>query len=302
MKKSATAILLAASVLLAGCGGGSGDSASEPIVIGSKPWTEQYILPYILGEYIEGNSEYTVEYKDGLGEVAVLTPALEKGDIDLYVEYTGTGLKDVLKEESVPGQSSEEVLERVREGYEEKYNATWLEPLGFENGYTLAYSKDSGFDAKTYSELAEITKSQDVSFGAPHSFYERKGDGYDDLTKEYGFDFSAKESFDPAIMYEALKNGDVDVIPAFTTDSRIGLFDLQTTEDDKSFFPKYDAVPLVRMETLEEYPELEEVLSGLAGQISEEEMLAMNAKVDVDKEVASDVARAFLLEKGLIKE
>ncbi len=302
MKKSATAILLAASVLLAGCGGGSGDSASEPIVIGSKPWTEQYILPYILGEYIEGNSEYTVEYKDGLGEVAVLTPALEKGDIDLYVEYTGTGLKDVLKEESVPGQSSEEVLERVREGYEEKYNATWLEPLGFENGYTLAYSKDSGFDAKTYSELAEITKSQDVSFGAPHSFYERKGDGYDDLTKEYGFDFSAKGSFDPAIMYEALKNGDVDVIPAFTTDSRIGLFDLQTTEDDKSFFPKYDAVPLVRMETLEEYPELEEVLSGLAGQISEEEMLAMNAKVDVDKEVASDVARAFLLEKGLIKE
>ncbi len=302
MKKSATAILLAASALLAGCGGGSGDSASEPIVIGSKPWTEQYILPYILGEYIEGNSEYTVEYKDGLGEVAVLTPALEKGDIDLYVEYTGTGLKDVLKEESVPGQSSEEVLERVREGYEEKYNATWLEPLGFENGYTLAYSKDSGFDAKTYSELAEITKSQDISFGAPHSFYERKGDGYDDLTKEYGFDFSAKESFDPAIMYEALKNGDVDVIPAFTTDSRIGLFDLQTTEDDKSFFPKYDAVPLVRMETLEEYPELEEVLSGLAGQISEEEMLAMNAKVDVDKEVASDVARAFLLEKGLIKE
>lgn len=302
MKKSATAILLAASALLAGCGGGSGDSASEPIVIGSKPWTEQYILPYILGEYIEGNSEYTVEYKDGLGEVAVLTPALEKGDIDLYVEYTGTGLKDVLKEESVPGQSSEEVLERVREGYEEKYNATWLEPLGFENGYTLAYAKDSGFDAKTYSELAEITKSQDVSFGAPHSFYERKGDGYDDLTKEYGFNFSATESFDPAIMYEALKNGDVDVIPAFTTDSRIGLFDLQTTEDDQSFFPKYDAVPLVRMETLEEYPELEEVLKGLAGQISEEEMLAMNAKVDVDKEIASDVARAFLLEKGLIKE
>ncbi len=302
MKKSATAILLAASALLAGCGGGSGDSASEPIVIGSKPWTEQYILPYILGEYIEGNSEYTVEYKDGLGEVAVLTPALEKGDIDLYVEYTGTGLKDVLKEESVPGQSSEEVLERVRDGYEEKYNATWLEPLGFENGYTLAYAKDSGFDATTYSELAEITKSQDVSFGAPHSFYERKGDGYDDLTKEYGFNFSAEESFDPAIMYEALKNGDVDVIPAFTTDSRIGLFDLKTTEDDQSFFPKYDAVPLVRMEALEEYPELEEVLKGLAGQISEEEMLAMNARVDVDKEIASDVAREFLIEKGLIKE
>lgn len=302
MKKSAALVLLAASAALAGCGETSGESASEPIVIGGKPWTEQYILPHILGQYIEANSNYTVEYEDGLGEVAILTPALEKGDIDLYVEYTGTGLKDVLKEQSEPGQTSEEVLERVRAGYEETLGATWLEPLGFENGYTLAYSKDKGYDAETYSDLAEISKSEDMTFGAPHPFYERQGDGYEDLVKTYGFEFSATESFDPAIMYEAVKNGDVDVIPAFTTDSRIGLFDLETTEDDKSFFPKYDAAPVVRMETLEEYPELEEVLNGLAGEITEEEMLAMNARVDVDQEVASDVARDFLLEQGLIEE
>lgn len=302
MRKPAALILLAASAVLAGCGGTSGESESDPIVIGGKPWTEQYILPHILGQYIEANSDYTVEYEDGLGEVAILTPALEKGDIDMYVEYTGTGLKDVLKEQSEPGQSSEEVLERVRTGYEETLGATWLEPLGFENGYTLAFSKESGFEAETYSDLAELSKSEDMTFGAPHPFYERQGDGYDDLVKTYGFEFSATESFDPAIMYEAVKNGDVDVIPAFTTDSRIDLFDLETTEDDKSFFPKYDAAPVVRMETLEEYPELEEVLSGLAGQISEEEMLAMNAKVDVDQEVASDVAREFLVEKGLIEE
>lgn len=302
MRKPAALILLSATAVLAGCGGQSGESELDPLVIGGKPWTEQYILPHILGQYIEANSDYTVEYEDGLGEVAILTPALEKGDIDLYVEYTGTGLKDVLKEQSEPGQSSEEVLERVRAGYEETLGATWLEPLGFENGYTLAFSKDSGFDAETYSDLAELSKSGDMTFGAPHPFYERKGDGYDDLVKTYGFEFSATESFDPAIMYEAVKNGDVDVIPAFTTDSRIGLFDLETTEDDKSFFPKYDAAPVVRMETLEEYPELEEVLKGLAGQITEEEMLAMNAKVDVDQEVASDVAREFLVEQGLIEE
>jgi osmoprotectant transport system substrate-binding protein len=300
MKKSAIGMLLAASILLSGCGA-SGE-ASDPIVIGGKPWTEQYILPYILGQYIEANSDYTVEYEDGLGEVSILTPALEKGDIDLYVEYTGTGLKDVLKEESQPGQSSEEVLKRVREGYEETLNATWLEPLGFENGYTLAYSKDSGFDAETYSELAQISQAKDISFGAPHPFYERKGDGYDDLIATYPFKFSATESFDPAIMYEAVKNGEVDVIPAFTTDSRIGLFDLETTEDDLSFFTKYDAAPVVRLETLEEYPELKEVLNGLAGQISEEEMLAMNARVDVDKEEAGEVAREFLVEQGLIEE
>ena len=300
MRKAALVILLAGTTIIAGCG--PGGDASDPLVIGGKPWTEQYILPHILGQYIEANSEYTVEYEEGLGEVAILTPALEQGDIDLYVEYTGTGMKDVLKEESVPGQSSEEVLEIVRKGYEETLDATWLEPLGFENGYTLAFSKDKGYDAETYSDLAEISKSESMRFGAPHPFYERQGDGFDDLVATYPFEFSATESFDPAIMYEAVNSGEVDVIPAFTTDSRIGLFDLQTTEDDQSFFPKYDAVPVVRMETLEEYPELEEVLSGLAGQISEEEMLAMNARVDVDQDKASDVAHDFLIEKGLIEE
>lgn len=294
-------MLAAGAVVLAGCGSGSGDE-TDPIVIGGKPWTEQYILPHILGQYIEANSDYTVEYEEGLGEVSILTPALEQGDIDLYVEYTGTGLKDVLKQESEPGQSSEEVLQLVREGYEAEYDATWLEPLGFENGYTLAFSKDSGFTAATYSELAEISQSQDLSFGAPHPFYERQGDGYDDMITTYPFEFSATDSFDPAIMYEAVNSGDVDVIPAFTTDSRIGLFDLQTTEDDLSFFPKYDAAPVVRQETLEQYPELEDLLNELAGQINEEEMLAMNARVDVDQDKPEDVARDFLMEKGLIEE
>lgn len=302
MKKEFIGVLAAGTLVLASCGGaGSGDS-SDPIIIGGKPWTEQYILPHILGQYIEAHSDYTVEYEDGLGEVSILTPALEQGDIDLYVEYTGTGLKDVLKQESEPGQSSEEVLERVREGYEEELDATWLEPLGFENGYTLAYSKDKGYDASTYSELAEISQSEDMSFGAPHPFYERQGDGFDDMIATYPFEFSATDSFDPAIMYEAVNNGEVDVIPAFTTDSRIGLFDLQTTEDDMSFFPKYDAAPVVRMDTLEEYPELEDLLNELAGQISEEDMLAMNARVDVDQDQPQDVARDFLIEKGLIEE
>lgn len=302
MKKEFIGVLAAGTLVLAGCGGaGSGDS-SDPIIIGGKPWTEQYILPHILGQYIEAHSDYTVEYEDGLGEVSILTPALEQGDIDLYVEYTGTGLKDVLKQESEPGQSSEEVLERVREGYEEELDATWLEPLGFENGYTLAYSKDKGYDASTYSELAEISQSEDMSFGAPHPFYERQGDGFDDMIATYPFEFSATDSFDPAIMYEAVNNGEVDVIPAFTTDSRIGLFDLQTTEDDMSFFPKYDAAPVVRMAALEEYPELEDLLNELAGQISEEDMLAMNARVDVDQDQPQDVARDFLIEKGLIEE
>ena len=296
MKKGLGILVIATALLLAACGN------KEEIVISGKPWTEQYILPHILGQYIEAETEYKVKYKDGLGEVAIMTPAIEKGDIDLYVEYTGTGLKDVLKEESESGESSESVFERVKKGYEEKFNVTWLKPLGFENGYTLAYTKDKSYDASTYSELAALSDKEEMIFGAPHAFYERKGDGYEDMVKVYPYKFKETKSLDPNVMYEAVKNGDVDVIPAFTTDSRIQMFDLATTKDDLGFFPKYDAAPVVRQETLKKYPNLEKVLNSLAGKITEEDMLKMNARVDLDKEKPEDVARDFLLEKGLIKE
>jgi glycine betaine/choline ABC-type transport system substrate-binding protein len=303
MKKRMIGLALLASIALVGCGNsnGGGDS-SEPIIVSGKPWTEQFILPQIIGQYIEGNTDYEVEYEEGLGEVAILTPALEKGDIDVYVEYTGTGLQSVLGEKLEQGESSEKVLERVRAGYEEKFGVTWLEPLGFENTYTLAYTKDKPYNAKTYSDLVEASKSEKMTFGAPHAFYERQGDGYDAMVEVYPFKFAGTESLDPNIMYEAVKQGDVDVIPAFTTDGRIERFDLATTTDDLGFFPKYDAAPLVRTETLEQYPKLEEALNGLAGKISVEDMQKMNAQVDIDGKKAEDVARDFLVEKGLIKE
>ncbi|QBP39975.1 ABC transporter substrate-binding protein [Paenisporosarcina antarctica] len=304
MKKRLIGVALFASIALVGCGSSNdaGGDTSEPIIFSGKLFTEQFILPQLLGQYVEAKTDYAVEYKAGLGEVAILTPALEKGDIDVYVEYTGTGLQSVLEEDLEQGESSESILERVRKGYEEKYGVTWLEPLGFENTYTLAYSKDQNYNAKTYSDLVEASKSEDIVFGAPHAFYERPGDGFDALVKVYPFEFSKNESLDPNIMYEAVKRGDVDVITAFTTDGRIERFDLEITTDDKGFFPKYDAAPLVRQETLETYPELEDVLNELAGKISVEDMQKMNAQVDIDGEKAEDVARDFLIEQGLIEE
>ena len=293
-------LALFTSIALVGCGSNGGND--EPIVISGKQFTEQYLLPQILGQYVESKTDYEVEYKDGLGEVAILTPAIEQGDIDVYVEYTGTGLQSVLEEKLEQGESSESILTRVRDGYEEKFGVTWLEPLGFENTYTLAYSQDKTYNAETYSDLVEVSKSEDIVFGAPHAFYERPGDGYDAMVEEYPFEFAETESLDPNVMYEAVKQGDVDVITAFTTDGRIERFNLAITADDKGFFPKYDAAPLVRQETLESYPKLEDVLNELAGKISLEDMQKMNARVDIDGEKPEDVAREFLIEKGLIEE
>jgi osmoprotectant transport system substrate-binding protein len=283
--------------LLLGILSGCNNASDDKIVVSGKMWTEQYILTHMIAELLKEKTDLTVEVKEGLGEVSILTPALEKGDIDIYVEYTGTGLEAVLKEKVQPGEAADEILERVRKGYKEKYNVVWLEPLGFENTYTLAYRKGEGIEAKTYSDLSEY--ASELIFGAPHQFYERE-DGYDALAETYGFSFKEKKSYDPNIMYEALKKGDVDIIPAFTTDGRIERYDLGTTKDDKGFFPPYYAVPIVRQEVLDAHPEVEEVLNLLAGQISEEDMTSLNAKVDIDQEDPREVARQFLKEKGLI--
>nr|WP_226036896.1 glycine betaine ABC transporter substrate-binding protein [Aquibacillus saliphilus] len=285
-------------LLLTACGGNNEGSTDEPLVVSGKNWTEQYVLSQILAVYIEENTDYTVDLQDGLGEVAVLQPALENSEIDMYVEYTGTGLEAVLDEQAEAGESSDSILNRVREGYQENYNATWLEPLGFENNYTLAYTDEADFEANTYSDIA--TLSENLTFGAPHAFYERQGDGYDAFKEAYSFDFASVESFDPNVMYQALIQGDVDVIPAFTTDGRIERENIQTTEDDLGFFPRYDAAIVIRQEILEQYPNLEETLNGLAGQISEEEMQQMNARIDIDGEDYQAVAREFLSSKGLI--
>ncbi|MFZ3591130.1 glycine betaine ABC transporter substrate-binding protein [Bacillus sp. DJP31] len=300
-KKPFIAIFMAITLLLTACGGtDNGKSSVQPIVVSGKNWTEQYILSQLLAIYIEENTDYSVDLQDGLGEVAILTPALEKGEIDMYIEYTGTGLEAVLNEQAEAGESADSILNRVRDGYAERYDATWLKPLGFENNYTLAYTKEADFKAETYSDIAAL--SENLSFGAPHAFYERQGDGYDAFAEAYGFKFQQKESFDPNIMYQALLNGEVDVIPAFTTDGRIERSNLQTTKDDLGFFPRYDAAIVVRQEILVQYPELEETLNGLAGQITEEDMQQMNARVDIDGEEYEAVAREFLLSKGLVKK
>ncbi|WP_027965088.1 glycine betaine ABC transporter substrate-binding protein [Halalkalibacillus halophilus] len=295
-------IIALMTVVVAACGSDEEGGSDRSLIVSGKNWTEQYILTYIIGEYIQENSDYDVQYEEGLGEVAILTPALEDGEIDLYVEYTGTGLEAVLGEVVEEGESADSVYERVKEGYEEEYNVTWLEPLGFENTYTLAFAEDAEFEASTASELVELSQERDMIFGAPHAFYEREGDGYDAMVETYPFEFTETPGLDANLMYDAVRTGEVDLIPAFTTDGRIERFNLQTTEDDQGFFPQYDAVPIVRMDTLEDFPELEDLLNELAGTMDEEVMQDLNARVDIDEERYEDVARDFLIEHDLIEE
>ncbi|WP_407681741.1 glycine betaine ABC transporter substrate-binding protein [Pseudalkalibacillus salsuginis] len=296
LKKTLLPILLLM-LIVAGCGGGG--AGGDTLVISGKKWTEQYILPHLLAEYIKANTDYDVQVKEGLGEVDVLTKAMESGDIDMYVEYSGTGYLAVLKEEYNPDQSAEEIYEATKKGYMEEKDIVWLPPLGFENNYGLAMTEETynQLGVKTTSELAR--KSNDLVFAAPPEFYERP-DGFDPYVKKYDLNFKSKESLDPNLMYNAVKDGEVDLITAFTTDGRIERFNLKVLEDDKNFFPPYYAAPLIRQEALDKFPDVEKVMKKLEGQISSEEMAEMNAKVDIDNEDPKQVAIDFLKQKGLI--
>lgn len=297
MRKFLFPVFLFLILLLTACGN---QADSGKVVVSGKDWTEQWILTHLVAEMIEANTDLDVEVKPGLGSETVLTEALKKGDIDLYVEYTGTGYMAILHKEYRPGMTPEEIYEAAKKGYEEEMNLTWMKPLGFANNHVLALKKEKA-EALGASKVSDLKgEAASLTFGAPGTFYER-ADGYEGLTQAYGVQFLKKVSLDEDLMYQAAQKEEVDIITGFSTDPRIPQFDLAVLVDDKKYFPPYDAAPVVRRDTLEAHPELKEVLDKLAGQVSTEEMSEMNAEVNLENKEPRDVAIQFLKKKGLIQ-
>lgn len=273
----------------------SGDQFGGRIVVGSKNFTEQFILGEIIAQALESSTDLKVERKFNLAGTAVCQQALVTGDIDLYPEYTGTALVSVLR---IPAPTeSERAWKAAKDGYARQFHLTWLEPLGFANTYALAVRKS---DAKKHGwlRLSDLKGAANrMRAGFTSEFLERS-DGYPGLAKRYGFKFGTALDMDPGLMYQAVRDRKVDVISAFSTDGRIAAYDLQLLEDDRHFFPPYDAAIVVREQSLAKYPEAEEVLSRLSGMISEETMQQLNLAVDRDGKLPKEVAHEFLLDSG----
>lgn len=296
MYKKIMSIILSIAMIISfsGC-----ESKTKKVVIASKPMTEQYILAEMLTQLIEENTDIEVEQKLGIGGgTSNIQPAMENGEIDIYPEYTGTGWLFVLKKDLI--NDPNELYEAVKEEYKNKYNIKWLGLYGFNNTFTLTIKKEKAdeLNIKNYSDLA--LKSKNLKFGAEYDFYERE-DGYKGLEKIYGFKFKDKVELDIGLKYDAISSDNVDVINAFSTDAMLKKYNLKVLEDNENFFPSYYATTLVREETLEEYPELEEVLNKLEGMISNEDMIQMNYEVEQEKKDPKEVATKFLISKGLRK-
>lgn len=275
-----------------------GRNKNNTIVIGSKNFTEQLLVGNMVADVIEANTDLKVERKLNLGGTQVAFSALQSGELDAYVEYTGTGLVNILNEE-VSG-SPEDVYDKVCNEFIEKYNMKWLKPLGFNNTYALAVKSDTAekYNLKTISDLAKVSNQLIIG---PTIEFPNRPDGLIGLQSAYGLDFEKIKAIDGSLRYTALMNDESDVIDAFSTDGLLEKYKLIVLEDDKKFFPPYYAAPLIREETLKKHPELEDVINQLGSKLSDDTMRELNYRVDSLKESPDAVAKDYLTQIGLIK-
>ncbi len=293
LKNKVTIFLLACvTLVLSACG------KQEPIKIASKPMTEQYILTEIIAQLIEAETDYDVEITKGVGGGTTnIHPALVKGEFDLYPEYTRTAWLNVLKKEEME-KDDDKLYEMLLTEYD-ALGLTWTGLYGFSNTYGLAVRQETAeqYGLSTYSDLAAA--SGELIFGGNPDYIELET-GYPRLCQAYQMQFKDTKQMEIALKYEALTNGEVDVINAFTTDAQLAAKELVLLTDDSVFFETFDAGTVVSKEALEKYPDLKGVLEKLNGLITEEEMQRMNYEVEVDGKEDKEVARQFLESKGLV--
>ncbi|HEY2495361.1 MAG TPA: glycine betaine ABC transporter substrate-binding protein [Paenibacillus sp.] len=281
------------SMALAACGSGN---KKDIITVGSKNFTENILLAHMMADIIESNTDLKVVRKVNLGGSNVAWKALLNDDIQLYPDYTGTIVSNYYQEET---GTSEETLARTQELLKQD-KLVFTNQMGFNNTYTLAVTQETAekYKLTTFSDLAKV--STDLVLGSEFEFKDRP-DGYPGLSKEYGMIFKEVKGMDHGIMYRSIVDNNVDVIDAFATDGQIKVNNLVILEDDQSFFPPYDAGPLVREDVLTKYPEITEALNKLQGVLDETTMQELNSKVDSEGLKEENVSLDFLKEKGLIK-
>lgn len=271
---------------------------ADELVVGGKGFTEQLILSSITTQYLE-ELGYDVEKRAGMGS-SILRQAQVNGQVDLYWEYTGTSL--ITYNNVTEKLSPEETYQRVKTLDAEK-GLVWLEPSDANNTYALTMRADDAQarGIETISDLAEtINNGETITFASNAEFYARE-DGLRPLQKTYGFRFGRPniKRMDFGLTLPALRDEQVDVSIAYSTDGRIPAFDLVTLEDDKQFFPAYALTPVVRKDTLKANPKLDEQMNKLSALLNDDVMASLNAKVDVDKQPVEQVAENFLKKHDL---
>ena len=275
-------------------------SSAQTLKVGSKNFTEQFIVAELYAAALEA-AGFKVERKINLGATLVAHEALRTGAIDLYPEYTGTGLGAVMKAQGATETDPQKVYQMVKSYYEKEYKLTWLKPSGVDNGYALVVRPETAqaMNLKTLSDLAKVAGK--LKLGAGPEFGDRR-DGIKGLKEVYGIEFGEFRQFAALrLRYDALMQKQIDVANGFATDWQIAAEKFAPLKDDKGLFPPYFLAPVVRMDTVASNPKAVEALERVGALIDNPTMQELNRQVEVDKKEPRAVAAAFLKAKGVIR-
>ena len=294
MKKTISTVLMIALTLsltlsLSGCGGKVQETKAT-VRIGSKDFTENLIVSEIYALALE-DAGYTVERKQNIAGSVVHT-AITSGEIDLYPEYTGTGLLAILQ---LPMRSdAQEVYETVKAAYDEQFQITWLDSTAVNDRNGLAVRTEVAQQYNIYT-MSDLQREAEHIRVCSQGEFEYREDGIPGLTKVYGpFNFASINVYDNGIKYQILEQGEADCCPGYSTDAQLVNTELFTyLEDDKGFWPPYYLAPIIRNAVLEANPEIAEILNAISAKLDTETMVALNAKVDIDHMEYDELAREF---------
>jgi osmoprotectant transport system substrate-binding protein len=274
-------------------------SHANRVVIGSKNFTESLMLGELLAQMVEARTQVKVERRFYLAGTYICQQAMLAGRIDIYPEYTGTALTAILKQKVAGDRKA--VYQRVKTEYEAHFELTLSPPFGFNDTFAMEIRGDDArrLNLKTLSQAAAFAPQWQAGFG--YEFMERP-DGYAGLAAAYGLRFAAPPRvMDLGLLAPALKDHQIDIAAGNATDGLIPALDLFVLEDDRHYFPPYEAVAVIRQQTLQQHPEIGEAIAELAGKISDQEMQKLNYALDGQHRDAKEVAQEFLRSKGLIR-
>lgn len=291
--KKLIAVLIAAvmALSLAACGGSGSSSGDEKsVIVGSKDFTENEIVAEIYALALE-DAGFTVERKMNIAGSVVHT-SITNGEIDIYPEYTGTGLISILQMDALTDQ--QEVYDTVKAAYDEQFGITWLDYAEANDGQGLFIAKRAS-DEYGITTISDLQANADKLRFASQGEFDERDDGIPGLTKVYGpFNWKSSKIYDNGLKWEVVDSDEADVAPAYTTEARLTETDkFVLLEDDKHMWPPYNLAPIVRNEVLEQYPEIAEVLNAVSATLDTETVTQLNARVDIDGEEYEDVALEY---------
>lgn len=289
--------LIVAAFLIAFVALSTGCSGERPVVIGSKNFTEQLILSEIVAQHLEHRMRITVDRKFNLGGTLLAHQALVGGDIDLYPEYTGTALTSILK--LPPSGDRQQAFQQVKSEYMRRFQIVWLDPLGFNNTFAMVIRGEDARrgELRTLSDAAK--HSPGWVLGVGYEFQQRP-DGLAGLVKTYGLRLKGSvRTMDLGLIYKALEQRQVDMVAGNATDGSLATMDVTMLQDDKQYFPPYEAAIAVRTSVLEARPALREALAELSGKFTDAAMQKLNSQVDGRHRPVREVAQEFLHQAGL---